>query len=126
MKKSLIWMICIAGSTVTPLFGPATALAQSPSTVATGSYECWAHGAARMLMNFKVTGAGKYAQPDGGEQGTFTYTPATGAIVFKGGHLDGVMPDGFTSVYHEKKGKPTVSFRGRSGSEAQFCERVNR
>jgi hypothetical protein len=42
----------------------------------------------------------------------------------KSGHHDGVLPTGFTSVYHEKNNKPTVSFRGRSGSEAQFCERV--
>ena len=43
----------------------------------------------------------------------------------KSGHLDGVLPSRFTAVYHEKSNKPTVSFRGGSGSEAQFCERVS-
>jgi hypothetical protein len=62
--------------------------------VATGNYECWAHGSARMLLNFKVTGPGKYSNPDGEKSGTFTYNANTGAIAFSGGHLDGVMPAG--------------------------------
>lgn len=126
MKAQIVRIVIIAGSVVTPFFVPATAFAQSPAAVAAGSYECWAHNTPRMLMNFKVTGAGKYSNADGNKHGSFTYTPATGLVVWKGGHLDGAMPDGFTAVYHETNKKPTVSFRGRSGSEAQFCERVNR
>ncbi|MBE2262120.1 MAG: hypothetical protein IAE92_05225 [Burkholderiaceae bacterium] len=99
--------------------------AQAPASVSQGNYECWAHGRARPLMNFKFTGSDRYSDPDGKQRGTFTYNAATGAITFKGGHLDGVMPTGFTSVYHEKNKKPTVSFRGQSG-EAQFCEKVAR
>jgi hypothetical protein len=36
------------------------------------------------------------------------------------------MPVGFTTVYHEKNNKPTVSILGKSGSEASFCERVGK
>ena len=61
-------------------------------------------------MNFKVAGAGKYAQPDGVKHGTFTDTPATGAIVFNGGHLDGVKPHGFTFVHHEMNDKSPLAF----------------
>jgi hypothetical protein len=32
------------------------------------------------------------------------------------------LPDGFTTKYYEPKGRPTVSFRGRDGGEASFCE----
>ena len=100
--------------------------AQGPAAVAPGNYECWAHGSARMLLNFKVTGKDRYTDPDGKVRGSFTYSAGTGAITFKGGHLDGVMPNGFTSIYHELKGKPTVSFRGRGGAEASFCERAGK
>ena len=99
-----------------------SAHAQSPASVATGSYECWGNGSPRMLLNFKVTGKNTYSDPNGKEKGTFAYDPASGAITFKGGHLDGVMPKGFTSVYHEPKKRPTVSFRSARGAEASFCE----
>jgi len=104
--------------------GVAAAQAAKPAVVATGSYECWAHGQARMLLNFKVTGKSTYTGES--DKGSFTYDSASGKVTFKGGHLDGVMPKGFTTVYHEKNGKPTVSFRGTSGSEASFCERVGK
>ena len=99
------------------------AYAQSPASVAPGNYECWGNGSARMLLNFKVTGKNTYTSADGKEKGTFNYDPSSGAITFKGGHLDGVMPKGFTSVYHEPKKRPTVSFRSARGAEASFCER---
>ncbi|MGE0715697.1 MAG: hypothetical protein AB7P02_09650 [Alphaproteobacteria bacterium] len=92
--------------------------------VATGSYECWANGQARMLMNFTVTGAGAYRASDG-SNGRFTLSPATGAVAFTG-YMKDVMPDGFVAVYHEKNGKPTVSFRSPRGSEAAFCEKAAR
>ena len=98
--------------------------AQSPAAVAQGSYECWGNGSPRLLLNLKVTGKDRYTDPEGKQKGTFAYNPANGAITFKGGHLDGVMPTGFTSIYHEPKGKPTVSFRSGRGAEASFCERV--
>lgn len=102
----------------------AVAQAARPAVVAPGSYECWAHGQARMLLNFKVTGKNTYAGES--SKGSFTYDSASGKLTFKGGHLDGIMPKGFTTVYHEKNGKPTVSFRGASGSEASFCERAGK
>ncbi len=90
-------------------------------TVALGSYECWAHGSARMLLNFKVTSAGQYIASDG-SRSTFSHDPATGRIVFKG-YLAESLPNGFTTKYYEPKGRPTVSFRSAGGSEASFCER---
>ena len=118
--------IFICASVVAPTLIPSLALAQKPTAVMAGSYECWAYQTPRMLMNFKITGTSTYSNPDGSKKGNFTFSPANGAIAFKGGHLDGIMPDGFTSVYHEPNKMPTVSFRGRSGFEAQFCQRVNR
>lgn len=100
--------------------------AQSPAAVVQGNYECWGNGSPRLLLNFKVTGKDRYTDPDGKERGSFTYNAGSGAISFKGGHLDGVMPNGFTSIYHEPKGKPTVSFRSGRGAEASFCERVGK
>ncbi len=100
------------------------AQAAKPAVVATGSYECWAHGQARMLLNFKVTGKDTYAGES--SKGSFTYDSASGKVTFKGGHLDGMMPKGFTTIYHEPHGKPTVSFRGPSGGEASFCERARK
>ena len=102
---------------------PCIAAAQAPKAVSQGSYECWGNGSPRLLLNFKVTGNGKYSDPEGKQQGSFAYDPKSGAITFKGGHLDGVMPTGFTSVYHENKNKPTVSFRSGRGAEASFCEK---
>jgi hypothetical protein len=95
--------------------------AQSPTTVTQGNYECWGNGAPRLLLNFKVTAKDQYSDPTGKERGKFVYTQSTGVIEFKGGHLDGVMPKGFTSIYHEPKNRPTVSFRSGRGA---FCERV--
>jgi hypothetical protein len=101
---------------------PAATAARSGQGVAQGAYECWANGEARMLLNFTVTGNGRYKDSEGAS-GSFTMDPATTRIVFKGGMLDGVMPAGFYAVYHEPKGTPTVSFRNAGGSEASFCEK---
>jgi hypothetical protein len=101
-----------------------SAWAQPPAAVAQGNYECWGNGAPRLLLNFKVTAKDQYSDPAGKERGKFVYMPATGSIEFKGGHLDDVMPKGFTSIYHEPKNLPTVSFRSGRGAEASFCERV--
>jgi hypothetical protein len=98
------------------------AAAAAPAKVVAGAYACWAHGAARMLLNFKVTGDKRYTNEDGDEKGEFVYDPSSGLISFKGGHLDGAMPDGFTAVYQDRKGRHVLSFRGRSGGEAAFCE----
>jgi hypothetical protein len=94
----------------------------APPKVLPGAYECWAHGAPRLLMNFKVTGDGRYSNEDGNEKGAF----ASGLVLFKGGHLDGAMPDGFTAVYEARKARNVLSFRGRSGGEAAFCEHQGR
>ena len=112
--------------TVLGLLAGTSALAQVPAQVAPGSYECWAWGKPRMLLNLKVTAPGRYSDPDGSKKGSFVLARDSGRLTFKGGHLDGAMPDNFTAVYHEKNNKPTISFRGASGSEASFCERVGR
>ncbi|HEU0120013.1 MAG TPA: hypothetical protein VFQ91_05765 [Bryobacteraceae bacterium] len=102
----------------------ATALAaQSPEKISHGSYECWANGAARLLLNFSIRSSTQYIDSDN-KPGLYSYNSKTGRLSFKGGALDGVMPSGFIAVYHEPKGRPTVSFRSPRGSEAAFCEKV--
>lgn len=113
MKKLLLVMAAWAGC----------AYSQSPAKVALGSYECWANGQARMLMNFTIKPDSKYLDSDN-KPGTYGYDPKTGRIEFKGAGLDGVMPAGFFAIYHEPKGHPTVSFRSPRQSEAAFCEKV--
>lgn len=90
--------------------------------VAIGSYECWAFNSARMDLNFEVTAPGRYTAAADGSEGSFSFDAASGQIRFTG-YLGEAMPDGFTSIYYEPHGRPTVSFRGRSGSEASFCEK---
>jgi len=99
------------------------ALAQT-APIAGGAYECWANGSARMLLNFSITGPSSYRQTDGGKTGSYRYTPATKAFAFTSGPLQGIMPDGFTAIYEVRNGTPTVSYRGRSGFEASFCEKA--
>ena len=74
-----------------------------------------------MNLNFQVTGAGAYRATDG-TSGRFTFDPVSKGIQFTG-YLAESMPNGFTAIYYEPKGIPTVSFRGRGGSEASFCEK---
>lgn len=105
------------------LTGSAVPVSAAPAKVAGGTYECWANGAARMLLNFKVTGDGRYSNEDGNEKGRFAYDVGSGQVTFMGGHLDGAMPDGYKAIYHEDHRRPTVSFRSARGSEAAFCER---
>lgn len=93
----------------------------SPAKVAPGSYACWANGRARMLLNFTIKSATQYAGSDG-KPGSYSYASSTGRVMFKGGSLDGAMPEGYTTIYHEPKGLPTVSFRSERGSEASFCQ----
>ncbi len=114
--------------TVLPLLAILVALpaGAAPAKVAPGAYECWANGAARLLMNFKVIGDGRYSNEDGDEKGSFAYDAGSGVVTFKSGHLDGAMPDGFKAVYQDRKGRFVLSFRGRSGGEAAFCERVGK
>lgn len=97
--------------------------APPPLKVTTGAYECWANGAPRLLLNFSIRSTTEYRDSDN-KPGTYTYDSKTGRITFKGGGLDGVMPRNFYSIYHEPKGRPTVSFRNAQGSEASFCERT--
>ena len=101
----------------------AAADARGQGGVAAGSYECWANGQARMLLNFTIGGGGKYTDSDG-KVGSFGFDAKTARIVFKGGLLDGFMPQAFFAIYHEPQGRPTVSFRNSGGSEATFCEKV--
>jgi hypothetical protein len=92
-----------------------------PASVAFGSYECWAFSSPRMLLNFTILSPTRYKDSEGAT-GSYTYDSSTGRITFTSGLLNGAMPDGFYSIYHERKGLPTVSFRSRRDSEASFCE----
>lgn len=94
-----------------------------PERVAAGSYECWAFSSARMDLNFEITAPGRYTEAADGSSGGYSHDPDSGSIRFDG-YLGEAMPEGFTAVYHENNGRPTVSFRGRSGAEASFCERM--
>lgn len=96
--------------------------ADAPASVAAGSYECWANGQARLLMNFTIKSATQYADYEN-KPGIYQYDSKSGKVAFKGGGLDGVMPDGFTAIYHVPQGRPTVSFRSPRGAEAAFCEK---
>jgi hypothetical protein len=91
--------------------------------VATGSYECWANGTPRMLLNFTIRSATQYTGSDG-KPGSYGFDAGNGRISFHGGALDGILPNGFYSIYYEPQGRPTVSFRNASGSEVSFCQRV--
>lgn len=101
---------------------PSSRVDGAATTVAIGSYECWAFNSARMDLNFEVTAPGRYTAAADGSEGSFSFDAGSGQIRFTG-YLGEAMPDGFTAVYHEPNGRPTVSFRGRSGSEASFCEK---
>lgn len=105
------------------LVGAALLLATSAASaqVGLGANECRASSSPRMDLNFEVTDDHSYVASDG-SVGTFKFDQETQAIRFTG-YLGDVMPEGFTTLYHEPNGRPTVSFRGRSGAEASFCER---
>ena len=90
-------------------------------SVALGKYECWSFSSARMLLNFQVTGPGKYTASDGSKS-SFSYNAGSGMIEFKG-YLADSMPKGYTTKYHETRGLPTVSFRSARGAEVSFCEK---
>jgi hypothetical protein len=92
-------------------------------SVAAGSYECWANGQARMLLNFTIRSASQYTGSDG-KPGAYSYNAGSGRLTFRGGSLDGALPDGFQAIYHVPQGLPTVSFRSPRGSEAAFCQKV--
>jgi hypothetical protein len=99
--------------------------AQTPAAgggVASGSYQCWANGQARPLLNFTALAGNQY-RDNQGTTGGMLVDGGTGRVTFKGGLLDGFMPAGFYAVYYAPQGRPTVSFRNSGGGEAQFCQR---
>ncbi|MDP8979536.1 MAG: hypothetical protein M3O35_02975 [Acidobacteriota bacterium] len=108
-----------AAAPVAPAANPG---AGSGGGVAAGSYECWANGQARMLLNFTIRTPGQYIGSDG-KPGAYSLG-AGGRITFHGGALDGVLPAGFYTVYYSPQGRPTVSFRNSGGSEVSFCQKV--
>lgn len=134
MKTRKIWraaaMLALAGCGAPEESGAAPAAKQAEAAasreaggaMAQGDYECWANGSANLLLNFTVTGNGRYRASDG-SSGGFDYDAATGAITFTG-YLREVMLDGWTTNYHEMGGIPTVSFVSDRGSEAAFCQKV--
>lgn len=98
---------------------PPVRVAQSSASgkgPALGSYECWFFSQARMGLNFKLQGNGRYTDSEG-KAGAYTFDAKSGAIRFKGGVLDGQAP-----IYHEPNGHPTASFRNNKGDEISFCE----
>jgi hypothetical protein len=115
--------IPLASVSGTPATGTAAAAAgaNAPGTMAAGSYECWANGQARMLMNFNVTSGSSYSGQ--GKAGTYSID-ASGRLTFRGGNLDGAMPQGFYARYYAPGGRPTVSFVSPRGAEAAFCQKV--
>ncbi len=115
----MISLAAIAGVFVATAACSGEAVAGGPVN---GSYECWGNGSPRMLMNFTVTAPGHYRASDD-STGTFTFDAASKKVVFTG-YMKEVMPDGFVAIYHTPQGKPTVSFRGPSGAEAEYCEKV--
>ena len=92
-------------------------------SVAKGSYECWANGEARMLMNFSILNGSQYKDSNG-KTGSYSLD-GNSRISFHGGSLDGAMPAGYYGVYYAPQGRPTVSYRSqRSGAEVTFCQWV--
>lgn len=87
-----------------------------------GAYECWSGGSARMMLNFTVQAGSQYIDSEG-KRGSFSVDPGSSRVTFRGGLLDGGIPAGMYAVYHEPKGRPTLSIRGRDGGEALFCEK---
>jgi hypothetical protein len=90
--------------------------------VASGHYECWANGQARLLMNFTIKSSSQYTDSEG-KNGNYSVDTKTGRINFKGGGLDGILPAGFFGIYYEPHGRPTVSFRNSGGTEVTYCEK---
>lgn len=115
--------------TLLALIAAATAMAQpkaapvAPAKVAMGAYECWANSRPRLLLNFSIKNATQYTDADD-KPGNYSYDARSGRISFKGAGLDGVMPKGFYTIYHEPKGFPTVSYRNSEGYEVSYCEKV--
>lgn len=107
------------------LSGPVAAapeMARSGGGVAQGSYECWAGRSASMGQNFSIAPGGRYTDASG-HPGSFTFDTGTQRIVFQGGALDSSGTREYTTIYYEPHGRPTVSFRNRSGSEVVFCQK---
>lgn len=100
---------------------PSQARPAAGGVVAPGPYECWSNGEARGGMNFTVKGNGQYVDSDG-KSGSFTVMPSTGKMTFNSGGLSDLGP-GFSALYYEPQGHPTVSFRSNRGAEAAFCQK---
>ena len=58
-----------------------------------------------------------------GKSGSFTFDPGTQRITYRGGALDSASDKGYTTIYYEPQGRPTVSFRNRGGDEIVFCQK---
>jgi hypothetical protein len=119
---SSIPLASLSGSEAQPGAPAAPVGGQTPAgAIPDGSYECWANGQARMLMNFQVTGGNSYTGQ--GRAGSYAMD-GTGRVTFRGGNLDGVMPPGFYARYHTPGGRSTVSFMSPRGAESGFCQKV--
>jgi len=101
---------------------PSPAQAGGGASVPQGVYQCWSSGRANFMLNFSITGDHAYSGANG-RTGSFAFDAASERISFKGGSLDGALPQGFYSIYHAPQGRPTVSFRNSSGDEVAFCQK---
>ena len=70
-----------------------------PAGLARGEYFCtgWS-GEVLAGLGFIVTGPGRYTDVDGGNAGTFVVQGRR--ILFRGGHLDGVVADNLDETGH--------------------------
>jgi hypothetical protein len=82
--------------------------------IAIGSYECWYFTRAQPGLNFRIDSATSYTDVEG-KRGTIALGPGN-KLTFTGG-----AHDGSNAVYKPLK-TPQVSFIGKSGAEAAFCE----
>ena len=90
-----------------------------------GAYECYAFNGGRlhtrMGLNFSVTGASSYTGVDG-KAGSFTLDAGTGAMLFKGGALDGQH-----ARYDARNAKhqSSVNFVNARGERGDECDHAN-
>lgn len=115
-----------AGTPAAPPRAPTPAGgAGSPTAgnLARGNYECWANGSPSLLLNFTVLSGTQYKGSDG-KLGNYSLDAATGRMAFRGGDLDGALPEGFQAFYRLRQGRPTVSFQSPRGAEATFCQKT--
>lgn len=97
------------------LFGiaAATAAFAQAHEIPTGAYDCWFQGQARLGLNFRILGGGRYADVDN-KTGTYAFISAV-EFVFHGAALDGQHA-------HHKAGTRSVTFLSPRGAGLATCD----